>query len=77
MKSLERRMFEAFKAGRGVRLSADDLYDLVVDDAIGTRITNEACDQASVKPAGVDCVGNCLSAESWGAFIKRMKSEGM
>lgn len=58
-KSLEQRLYEEWRDGRGVRLSADDVHKLVgKDDAIGTRITNAAATEAGVDELGGDSLGN-------------------
>jgi hypothetical protein len=41
MPSVERRLYDAWRRDTGVRLSADELYALIADDAMETRITNQ------------------------------------
>lgn len=39
------RLYEALRKGTGIRLSAADVYDLVIcDDAIGTAVSGAVCD---------------------------------
>lgn len=41
-KSVEQRLFEAIQGGRGVRLTFEEVFDLVRDDAVAVRIGNTA-----------------------------------
>jgi hypothetical protein len=55
--SLDRRMYEALRHGKGITLTADELSELVLgDDAIGTRISNAAALDAGKEQPGCDCV---------------------
>lgn len=72
-KSVERKLFEAYTHDRGVRLTVDDVVDLLVlDDAIRTRITNAACEDAGLEEFGVDEISD-LDRETWNTFIRRLK----
>lgn len=52
-KLVEQKLYEAFRARRGVRLTAQDVEDLLVlDDAMQTRILNAACMEAGREEAG-------------------------
>ena len=74
-KSLEQRLFEAYNAEKGLVLSAYDVQSLVLDDAIGTRITNEACAQAKLKMIGHDDIKHHpLGTETWRQFKNRLIS---
>ena len=76
MTTIEALLYAAWAAGRGVRLYVADVKRLVSDDAIGTRITDEARRQAGVEPCGMDGLG-VHPASSWAAFVRRIKrSEG-
>ena len=66
--SLERRLFEALVNHRGIVLSKDDVFELLFDDAIGTRITNQACAEAGVAESGVDDVA-VTKATTWKQFV--------
>lgn len=69
-KSLEQRLFEAYASGRGMRLTASDVFELVaMNDAIGTRITNAAAGET----VGSSCVGRHGSGETWAQFCDRAK----
>lgn len=69
-KSLERRLFEAWQNCRGVILYAEDVRALIFDDAIATRITNAACEEAGVEESGMDCLRR---GETWKEFVERVK----
>lgn len=46
-KSLDQRLFEALTGNHGLLLSAQDVEDmLLIDDAIGTRVSNAAASEA-------------------------------
>lgn len=69
MKSIEQRLYESYRAGRGIRLSAVDVLVLFRDDAIGTRITNQACREAHADSPGQDCVPvACIP--TWRGFVQ-------
>lgn len=74
MKSLEQRLFEAFNTGRGMRLSRADVFDLVKDDAIDTRISNKACTEAGVDECGMNDVF-ISGATTWREFVNRQQRE--
>lgn len=71
-KSIEQRLFEAFVNYRGMRLSAEDVSKLVHDDAIGTRISNQAAIEAGVDEGGADSVFLAAHGESWSSFCNRI-----
>ena len=72
MKSLEQRLYEACRANRGLRLSADDVYDLVIDDAVATRISNVACIEAGAEEGGHGCIV-MHNMGPWKKFVDFMK----
>jgi len=76
VKSVEQKLYEAFRSARGLRLSADEVDALVrPDDAIGTRITNQACDEAGVPELGQDAVSrSAFIAPSWAQFLKLLRT---
>ncbi len=69
---LERRIYEALRAGKGIRLSAGELDNLILaDDAITTRIANAAMNEAG----DAEWQGECRMLPSdpmptWDAFVK-------
>ena len=73
MKTLEQRLYEAYRKGRGLMLSADDVDSLVFDDAIGTRISNEAAEQAGAEPPGADSVWPKGIAPTWRDFVSAFR----
>lgn len=71
-KSIDQKLFEAYQANRGLRLTADEVSQLVgEDDAIGTRISNEAQREAGLTPEGCDCVPK-IGLMSWSQFKKML-----
>ncbi len=70
-RSLEARLFEAWTHGRGCHLSADDVRNLLDDDAIATRLSNAA--------AGVETGDACLMRHmyddewTWARFCSHMR----
>jgi len=71
-KTVEQRLYEAFRAGRGVRLTADEVDSLVrLDDAILSRMANAAAIEAGVDEPGAD-IGDC--SLTWKEQIEKMKS---
>jgi len=67
--SVEQRLFEAYTSGKGMRLTADDVDSLVHDDAIGTRITNQAAIEAGVDEPGIDMVRFVRRGVTWKQFL--------
>ena len=76
-KSLEQRLFEAYSSRSGVNLSADDVWKMVVkDDAIGTRISNAAAQEAGAVPFGqTDIHGANFCGVTWDEFVEYHKGE--
>lgn len=73
-RSIEQRLFEAFMGQKGLRLSFEDVWDLVKDDAIATRITNAATTEA----IGVEYGHNGIisaKTETWPEFKERLTEE--
>lgn len=73
MKSLEQRLFHAYQNGYRLSLSSSDVLAIVRDDAIGTRITNEAAKEAGLDPPG-NCSVGVPKNQSWAAFKKLLKA---
>lgn len=73
MKSLEQRLFEAWRNSKGLRLSPEDVDLLTDDDAIATRISNVAAEEAGVEDPGEDCLRP--RQETWHQFKKRLQGE--
>lgn len=74
MKTIEQRLYEAYRASRGIRLSALDVLALFADDAIGTRVTNQACHEARTYCLGQDEVP-VADIPTWRGFVERMRDE--
>jgi hypothetical protein len=70
-KSLERRLFDAYASNRGIKLTAEDVWSLVNDDAVATRITNAACIDAGIDEVGADCVRYGKTWDELKAFLKK------
>ena len=73
MKSLEQRLFESWHNCTGVRLSRDDVTALVGDEALATRISNVAAEEAGAEPPGDDCLRP--RRETWHQFKRRLRGE--
>jgi hypothetical protein len=71
MKSFEERLYSAWAGGRGMTLSYGDAVSLLGDDAIATRVTDQARVESGLEPAGRDGLGG-LPAKRWLAFRKRV-----
>ena len=71
-KTIEQRLYEAYRAGSGIRLSADDVDALFHDEAIGTVVTNTACEEAGVEIDGHDRVP-VANLPTWRQFVESMK----
>jgi len=74
MKSVEQRLYEAYRDGVGVRLSAVEVDALVTDDAIATRITNAAAVEAGVEQPGADCIPQ-RPHMIWSQFGRSLRTE--
>lgn len=71
-KSVERKLYEAFKSSKGVRLTAEDVDSLIHDDAIGTRITNCCASEHGLPEPLGDYVRNSF-AVTWRGFAKHLE----
>ena len=74
-KSVEQKLYEAYRNGKGVTLSAADVASLVEDDAVGTRITNSAAHDAGVDQPGCDCICGVRPRLTWKQFQKSLRAE--
>lgn len=67
MSTIEQRLYEAWINNRGVRLTKEEVDQLIYDDAIATRISNTAARTAGMPEPGSDCV---VHMASWKEFQK-------
>jgi len=75
-KSVEEKLFTAWKCFEGLRLSAEEVGKLVtLDDAIRTRISNQASLEAGIEEVGADCIGGGRAGETWAQFKNRLRRE--
>lgn len=76
-KSIEQRLYEAFRENRGMLLSREEVEDLCFDDAIGTRIANHACIEAGVPESGQSVPFTDRSLPTWREMVQKYRdSEG-
>ena len=74
-KKVEEKLFLAYRHNRGVRLTAEDVYDLVArDDAVFTRISNAAGKDAGLGDDAVDMGNESIktAATTWRQFVAEM-----
>lgn len=70
--TLEERLYEAYRKKRGIRLSANELEELIeLDDAIMCRISNEATTQAGNEEYGDNLLGGVLVP--WGQLVNSLR----
>jgi hypothetical protein len=77
-KKVEEKLFLAYRHNRGVRLTADDVYDLVArDDAVFTRISNAAGKEAGLGKDAVDMGDLSIktAATTWRQFVAELARE--
>jgi hypothetical protein len=56
-KSVEQRLYEAYQKGSGLRLSSNEVLELVTqDDAMAVKITDRAALEAGVEEPGEDMI---------------------
>jgi hypothetical protein len=72
-KSLEQRVFEAFKTEDALVLSFKEVISLMRDDAFATRVTAVAAEEAGVEHDGHDAVEGYRGGETWSEFKRRLK----
>jgi len=58
VKHVEQKIYEAFRAGSGVRLTDSDVMDLMDDDAMRIRVSNWAAHVAGYEQPCEDMIGN-------------------
>ena len=76
-KSIEQRLFEAAHDGLGLRLSCEDVQRLLRDDAIETRIANQACLEAGLEECGMGGgVRHMATQMTWAQFVQHMNGDG-
>lgn len=69
--SIEQRLYEAHRLGKGLHLTAAEVDSLVgTDDAIQTRIVNAAATEAGAEPPGF--AGDFFSGETWNQLKKAL-----
>jgi hypothetical protein len=72
-KSLEQRLYEAWREGHGIRLTISDIDELMIDDAISTRVSNTASTEAGFGEHGFARLGNPDLAPPWAKFVASFK----
>ena len=72
MKSVEQKIYEAYRDCRGVTLTSKNVEDLILpDDAIRVRITNRAATEADTQEIGNDYIDEAIFREmSWKDFCE-------
>lgn len=73
MPPIEQRLYSAWCRGSGVHLSPEEVVALLADDAIATRVTDQALQEAGLPPEGMDGLG-ASPEESWKAFVEKLRS---
>jgi hypothetical protein len=74
-KTVEEKLFVAYRRNRGVRLTANDVWDLVAaDEAMATRISNAAGLDAGLGEDAVDMGNESIktTATTWGQFVAEL-----
>jgi hypothetical protein len=74
MPPFTQRLYSAWCRGGGIHLSFEEIVDLLADDAIATRVTDEALQQLGLSPEGKDGLG-AKPASSWEEFKHKLESE--
>ena len=69
-----RRLFHAAVNGSGIRLSAGDVRQLCIDDAVRTRINNAAEEEAGTLDRGGELVSSA-KPQTWAAFVNNLRSK--
>lgn len=71
--SVEERLFTAYKLYGQVTLDWDEIAYLLRDDAVATRITAKAAEEAGVEHPGADMIGGYRKGETWQQFVARVR----
>ncbi len=71
--SVEERLFTAYKLYGQVTLDWDEIASLIRDDAVATRITAKAAEEAGVEHPGADMIGGHRKGETWQQFVARVR----
>lgn len=77
-KTVEEKLFLAYRHNRGVRLTADDVWSLIeTDDAMSTRISNTAGQEAGLGDDAVDMGDEIIktAATTWRQFVAELAKE--
>lgn len=69
-KSVECKLWEAFRFRTGASLTAREVAQLMLDDAVGCRISNAAALEAGGEEPGADCVAQYIRCRTWEEFGK-------
>lgn len=73
-KSVEQKLFEAYRENRGVKLTAEDVESLIHDDAVAARISNQACIEAGIEEYGFDSIFSSQDkTKTWQQFVKAQR----
>ena len=78
-KSIDQRLYEAARRERGIRLTSKDVLQLIfMDDAIGSRITDQAWREANGRNGsnllnGDSATAAIKKAETWAEFVASLK----
>ena len=73
MKSVEQKLFEAFKNDKPARITKRDVDSLVMDDAVGSRITDRAAFEAGADEPCGDLVPLVEGGTTWEEFKNWIK----
>lgn len=74
-KTVEEKLFLAYRHNRGVRLTADDVWMLIeTDDAMSARITRIAWQEAGLGDDASDMGGEATKtrAKTWRQFVAEL-----
>lgn len=74
--SIEQRLYEAFRENRGMFLTREDVEAICFDDAIGTRIANQACIEAGVEETGCSVQFGAEHLPTWRAMVEQYRNQG-
>lgn len=75
-KTPDQKLYEAFRLGKGVLLTAYDVDCLLSgDNAVAVRVSNMACIEAGIPECGEDMIGNNpQTLPTWKRLLKELKS---
>lgn len=75
-RTVEKKIYEAYMHGRGVRLTFDDVAGLIQDDAVSVRINNQARREAGVEEDFTDLNLGFSAPKTWAGLIQNIKEIG-